>query len=68
MLTHSFELLFELRLVLAVGNAEVVVGIVVLEDDIGGSGSADGEHSCGAFGPLSSPDLLELGGHHSVGR
>ena len=53
---------------LAVGNAEVVVGIVVLEDDIGGSGSADGEHSCGAFGPLSSPDLLELGVHHSVGR
>ena len=53
---------------LAVGDAEIVVGEVVLVDDVGGVGRADGEHCSGAFCPLSSPDRLELGGHDSVSR
>lgn len=47
---------------LAVGDAEVVIRILALVDAVRRDGGADGEHGGGAFGSLSTADLLN--GHH----
>lgn len=60
-LTHSLKLLFELREVVAPGDAEVVVRVVGLVHDVGRVGGADGKHRRWPLSPLRSPDLLHLG-------
>lgn len=60
--THALELLLEVSHVFAVGNAEVVVGIIRLRDAVGGRGSAEGENGGGAMGALGVADFLDC--HH----
>lgn len=60
--THALEFLFEFGLVLAVGDAEVVIRIFALVDAVRRDGGADGEHGGRALSPLSAADLLH--GHH----
>lgn len=47
---------------LAVGDAEVVVGVVGLHDGVRGTGSAEGQDGGGAIGALSVADLFNC--HH----
>ena len=49
LLTHALELLLEVRLVVAVGNVEVEIGIILLEEDIGWDGCTKGKHGGGAI-------------------
>lgn len=42
----------------AVGDAEVVVRIVSLENAVGRSGGANGEDGCRTLGSLGLPNLL----------
>ena len=52
LLTHALEFLFELSLVLAIGDAEVVVRVSALVYTIGRSSSSN-SHDCGrTLGPL----------------
>lgn len=61
-LTHALELLFELCLVLAVCDTEVVVRICALLDAVGRSGGSNGHDRGRALSPLSLADFLD--GHH----
>jgi len=45
--------------VFAVGNAEVVVGVILLGDAVGGRGGAEGENGGGAMGALGVADFLD---------
>ena len=47
--------MLELALVVAAGDAEVEIGIVLLEEDIGRDGGANGQHSRGAVGTWHNP-------------
>lgn len=62
-LTHALELLFELGLVLAVGDPEVVIRVSTLVDAVGRSRGPDGHDRGRALGSLALADFLD--GHHS---
>lgn len=47
---------------LAVGDPEVVVGVVRLQNAVARRSGPDGEDCGGASGPLGLPDLLDGGG------
>mgnify|MGYP006878817454 FL=1 len=54
-LTHAGELALELGLVVAVCDVEVEVGVVLLEEDVGRDGGAEGEDGGRAVGALHDP-------------
>lgn len=58
MLTDSPELVLELRQVLALGDAEVEVGVLILRHARLRVRRADGEHGGRAIGALRTPDLV----------
>ena len=58
-LTDSLELVFEVGVVLAVGDAEVVVGVVVLEHAARRVRCADCKHGRRAVRALRVTDLLD---------
>lgn len=60
--TQELELLFEISHVLAVGDPEVIVRIISLDDTIGRRCRADGEDGRQALGSLSLSNLLH--GYH----
>ena len=55
LLTHALEFVLELCLVVAVGDAEVEIGIILLEEDIGRDGGANGQHGGGAVRTWHNP-------------
>lgn len=61
-LTHSLELLFELNLMLAVRDAEVIVRVRALIHTIRRGGGADGHHGGRALRALGIADFAD--GHH----
>lgn len=61
-LTHALELLLQLGLVLAVGDAEVVIGVRALLDAERGGRRPDGHDRGRSLGPHRLPDFLD--GHH----
>ena len=44
LLTHALELVLELRLVVAVGDVEVEIGVILLEEDVERHGCTEGKH------------------------
>ena len=52
---------------LALGDAEVVVWVVGLVQDVDRGGGADGEHRRRTLCPLRLPDLRQLGHELEVG-
>lgn len=62
-LTHALELVFEVRLVVAVGDVEVEVRVVLLVEHVGRDSSAHGQHSGRTVGSLHfAGDIGALGG------
>lgn len=57
--THALELFLKVGHVFAVGNTEVVVGVILLGDAVGGCGGAEGENGGGAMGTLGVADFLD---------
>ena len=57
-LTHSVEFVLELCHMFVVSDAEVVIGVTALGNNIGGIGSPDSEDGGGAICPLSLPECL----------
>ena len=66
LLTHALELVLELRLVVAVGDAEVEIGVILLEEDVGRDGRTNGKHSGGAIGTLHDPPTRSSNGEGVV--
>lgn len=62
MLTHALELLFELGLVLAVGDPKVVIRVLALVHRVGGRGGSNGHDCGGPLGPLGLADGFDV--HH----
>ena len=60
LLTHALELVLELRLVVAVGDAEVEIGVILLEEDVGRDGRTNGKHGGGAIRALHDPSGRSL--------
>ena len=58
-LTHALEFFLEISEVLALGDAEVVIGIVSLVHSIRRCGGADGKHGGRTLGLLSLADLFD---------
>ena len=63
-LTHALEFFLEISEMLALGDAEVVIGIVSLVHCIRWCGCANGKHGGRTLGPLSLADLFD---RHVVG-
>ena len=62
LLTHALELVLELCLVVAFGDVEVEIGVILLEEDVGRDGRAKGKHSGGAIRTLHNPSRPSLHG------
>lgn len=61
--THALKLLFKLDHVFAVGNSEIVIWILRLNDLVIRGCSSDGQNVGGSGGPLCVSDFLHGGRH-----
>ena len=55
LLTHALELVLELRLVVAIRDVEVEIGVILLEEDVVRDGRTNGKHCGGAIRALHDP-------------
>lgn len=60
LLTCFLHDVFEVAEVIALGDPEVPVGVLILRDAVRRVRRADGEHARGAVGPLLPPELVHL--------
>ena len=66
LLTHALELVLELCLVVAFGDVEVEIGVILLEEDVGRDGRTDGEHGGRAIRTLHDPPSMSSKGRGVV--
>ena len=67
LLTHARELVLELRLVVAIRDVEVEIGVILLEEDVVRDGRTNGKHCGGPIRALHDPSGWSFDGGGSVG-
>ena len=66
LLTHALELVLELRLVVALRDIEVEIGVILLEEDVGWDGRTNGKHGGRVIGALHDPPSRSSNGEGVV--